>query len=146
MVFDDLKNLISVNQHGFLKNQSTLTNLLEYATFVLYIIQDGWQIDFVYTNFLKVFDRLRHQLLLEELSVGIAPARCLWLRSYSTRKIQRKRIGDTVFKDIRVTSGVPQGSNVGSLSDMHCVVWIGRIFSICHRMSIYILFCALILL
>jgi hypothetical protein len=97
MVFDDLKNLISVNQHGCRKNQSTLTNLLEYASFVLYS---------------KAFDQVRHQLLLEELSVGIEPARCLRLRSFSTRSIQRKRIGDAVFKDIRVTSGVPQGSQI----------------------------------
>jgi hypothetical protein len=27
-MYDDPKNLISVNQHGFMKNQSTLTNLL----------------------------------------------------------------------------------------------------------------------
>jgi hypothetical protein len=28
-VYDDLKNLIPVNQHGFMKNRSTVTNLLE---------------------------------------------------------------------------------------------------------------------
>jgi hypothetical protein len=33
-MYDDLKNLISANQHGFLKNRSTVTNLLEYASFV----------------------------------------------------------------------------------------------------------------
>jgi hypothetical protein len=27
---DDLKNLISVNQHGFMKNRLTMTNLLEF--------------------------------------------------------------------------------------------------------------------
>jgi hypothetical protein len=32
------------------------------------------------------------------------------------------------------------------LSDMLCVVWVGRIFTICHRMSIGVLFCALTLL
>jgi hypothetical protein len=53
-------------------------------------------VDSVYTVFLKAFDRVRHQLLLEEMSVGIEPARCLWVRSYLTGRIQRIRIGDAV--------------------------------------------------
>jgi hypothetical protein len=50
-MYDDLKNLISVNQHGIMKNQSTVTNLLEYAYFVLNLIEEGWQVDSVYTDF-----------------------------------------------------------------------------------------------
>jgi hypothetical protein len=62
---------------GFIKNISTVTKLLEYTSFVLNSIEEGWQMDSVYTNFSKVFDPVRHQLLLEEMSVGIEPARCL---------------------------------------------------------------------
>jgi hypothetical protein len=120
-MYDDLKNLISVNQNGFMKNRSALTNLLEYASFVLNSIVEGWQVDSVYTYFSKAFDRVRHQLLLEEMSdVGIEPTRCLWLRSYLTGRIQRMRIGDAVSKDIRVTSGVPQESHLGTL----CFIWV----------------------
>jgi hypothetical protein len=46
-----------------------------------FVIEEEWQVDSVYTDFSKAFDRVRHQLLLEEMSVGIEPARCLWLRS-----------------------------------------------------------------
>jgi hypothetical protein len=63
-MYEDLKNLISVNQHGFMKNRSTVTNLLEYASFVLNSIEEGWQVDFVNRDFSKAFDRVRHQLLL----------------------------------------------------------------------------------
>jgi hypothetical protein len=49
-MYDDLKNLISVNQHGFMKNRSTVTNLLEYASFVLNSIEEGWQVDSVYSS------------------------------------------------------------------------------------------------
>jgi hypothetical protein len=51
--------------------------------------------------------------------VGIDPARCMWLGSYLTRRIQKIRIGDAVSKDIKVTSGVPQESYLGSL----CFIW-----------------------
>jgi hypothetical protein len=76
-----LEDLISVIQQGFMKNQSTVTNLLEYASLVLISIEEGWQVDSVYTDFSKAFDQVRHQLLLEEMSVVIEPALCLWLRS-----------------------------------------------------------------
>jgi hypothetical protein len=65
-------------------------------------------VDSVYTDLSKALDRVRHQLLLEEMFVGIEPVRCLWLRSYLTRRIQRIRIDGAVSTNIRVTSGVPQ--------------------------------------
>jgi hypothetical protein len=71
-MYDDLKNVISVIQHGFMKIRSTATNLMEYASFVLNSIEEGW----------PAFDRVCHQLLLDEMSVGFEPARCLWIRSY----------------------------------------------------------------
>jgi hypothetical protein len=72
-MYEDWKNLISVKQHDFMKNRSTVANLLEYASFVLNSIEEEWQVDSVYTDFLKAFDRIRHQLLLEKMAVGIKP-------------------------------------------------------------------------
>jgi hypothetical protein len=66
--------------------------------------------DSVYAEFSKAFDRVRHQLLLMEE---------LWLKSYLTRRIQRIKIDNAACKDSRVTSGVPQGSHLGSL----CFIW-----------------------
>jgi hypothetical protein len=53
------------------------------------------------------------------MSVGIEPARYMWLGSYLSWRIQNIRIGDAVSKDIKVTSGVPQGSLLGPL----CFIW-----------------------
>jgi hypothetical protein len=72
-MYNDLKNLMSINQHDFMKNRSTITTLLEYASFVL---------NSNYTDFSDAFDRVRHQLLLNDMSVGIEPVRCMWLGSY----------------------------------------------------------------
>jgi hypothetical protein len=119
-MYNDLTNLKSINQHGFMKNRSTITNLLEYASFVLNSIEDGNQVDSIYTDFSKGFDRVRHQLLLNEMSVGIEPARCMWLGSYpSPSRIQKIRVGDAVSKDIKVILGVPQGIHLGPL----CFIW-----------------------
>jgi hypothetical protein len=43
----------------------------------------------------------------------------MWLRSYLSGRIQKIRIGDAVSKDIKVTSGVLQGSHLGPL----CFIW-----------------------
>jgi hypothetical protein len=39
---------------------------------VLNSIEEGWYVDSVYKDFSKAFDRVRHQLLLEEMSVGMS--------------------------------------------------------------------------
>jgi hypothetical protein len=65
---------------------------------VLNSIEDRYQADSVYTDFSKVFDRVRHQLLLDEMCVELA--RCMWLEFYLSGRIQKIRIGDVVSKDI----------------------------------------------
>jgi hypothetical protein len=69
-----------------MKNRFTITNLLEYASFVLNPIEDGNQVDFICTDFSKAFDRVRHQMMLNEMSIGIKPAKYIWLRSYLHRE------------------------------------------------------------
>jgi hypothetical protein len=76
------------------------------------------QVDSIYKDFSKAF-RVRHQLLLNEMSMGIEPARCMWLGSYLSGRIQKIGIGDGVSNDIKGTSSVPQGSHLGPL----CCIW-----------------------
>jgi hypothetical protein len=58
-------------EHGFMKNRSTVTNLLEYASFVLNSIEEGWQVDFVYTDYSKAFDEVR--------PINCYWRKCLWV-------------------------------------------------------------------
>jgi hypothetical protein len=51
--------------------------------------------------------------------VGIEPAKYMLLGSYLSGRIQKIRIGDAVSKDIKLTSGYPQGSLLGPL----CFIW-----------------------
>jgi hypothetical protein len=43
----------------------------------------------------------------------------MWLGSHLSVRIQKIRIGDAVSEDIKVTSGVPQGSHLGPF----CFIW-----------------------
>jgi Reverse transcriptase (RNA-dependent DNA polymerase) len=82
---------------------------------------DGkWIPDPVYTDFSKAFDKVCHCLLLLKFTLSpIDLARCELLRSYLSGWIQHIRIGSCISSEIKVTSGVPQGSYFGPL----CFIW-----------------------
>jgi hypothetical protein len=58
-MYEDLKSQLADCQHGFVKNRSTVSNLLEYSSFVLKSIEDGCQVDSIDTDFSKAFDKVR---------------------------------------------------------------------------------------
>jgi Reverse transcriptase (RNA-dependent DNA polymerase) len=118
-MYKDLTRLISENQHSYVKGRSTVSNLLECTSFILKSIEDGLQVDSIYSDFSKAFDKVRHQLLLIKLALAVPPDRCGLLRSYFSGRTQRVRIGSCVSKEIKVTSGVPQDSHLGPL----CFIW-----------------------
>jgi hypothetical protein len=59
---------ISDEQHGFVGGRSTVTSLVEFSNFVLSEMEDRFQVDAVYTNFSKAFDRVNHGLLVGTLT------------------------------------------------------------------------------
>ena len=84
--------------------------------YLLCNMENGSQIDTIYTDFSKAFDRVYHELLSKKmLSIGCPPTFVKWLSSYLTGRIQKVRIGNHVSNDIFVLSGVPQGSHLGPL-------------------------------
>jgi hypothetical protein len=56
------------------------------------------------------------RVTLNKMSSDVEPARCQWMRSYFSGRIQRIRMGDCVSRDILVTSGVPQGSHLDEIA------------------------------
>ncbi|CAB0009968.1 unnamed protein product [Nesidiocoris tenuis] len=56
---------ITPNQHGFIPGRSTVTNLLSLQEYVLSAFEGGCpQVDCVYTDFSKAFDKLSHKHVL----------------------------------------------------------------------------------
>jgi hypothetical protein len=54
--------VICDTQHGFVKGCLTVSNLVQFTNGVIGEIEDGWQVDGVYTNFSKAFNRVLHGL------------------------------------------------------------------------------------
>jgi hypothetical protein len=90
------------------KNQSTITNPLGYASFVRIQLRTAIRL----IPSIRIFQRFLIVCVINccwMRVVDIEPTRCMWLGSYLSGKIQKIRIDDAVSKDIKVTSGVPQG-------------------------------------
>lgn len=79
-------------------------------------MNNGGQVDSVYTDFSKAFDKVNHELLLHKLRLkGVGGTLLAWVRSYLSDRSQSVRIGATLSRNIQSCSGVPQGSHLGPL-------------------------------
>lgn len=120
LVFNDIYPVIRagipLTQHGFLKNRSTVTNLALFSNYVLSNIDNGGQVDVIYTDFEKAFDRVDHVILLTKLfKLGIRGDLLRWVQSYLTRRSQAVVVGGYRSNFVMIPTGVPQGSHFGPL-------------------------------
>ena len=60
-------NLFAAEQHGFIAGKSCTTQLLEYMEDITQAIDNGEDIDVIYLDFRKAFDRVPHTRLLYKL-------------------------------------------------------------------------------
>lgn len=56
-----------MSQHGFLSKHSIFTNVLIYRNSLIDSLDQGYQIDSIYTNFQRAFDKVVHSLLSVKL-------------------------------------------------------------------------------
>ena len=102
------RHFISPAQHGFMSGRSTVTNLLEFSNCAISVLESGEQLDVVYTDIRKAFDRLNHSILLKKLnSIGVYASLLSWIRSYLQNRSQYARIFGWESHTFTVHSGVP---------------------------------------
>jgi len=89
---------------------------MEYVSTVAQSIINGGQVDTIYTDFSKAFDKVNHRMLIDKLKrIGFTDNLLEWFRSYLKDRTQFVVIGATKSFPIVPTSGVPQGSILGPL-------------------------------
>ena len=112
----DNKHLIKPSQHGFLPGRSCQSNLLEFLERVTYDIDRGNNTDVAYLDFAKAFDKVPHSRLMVKLkALGFNNQVTSWIEAWLRDRRQRVVVGGEEYAWSAVSSGVPQGSILGSL-------------------------------
>ncbi|XP_046662984.1 uncharacterized protein LOC124355874 [Homalodisca vitripennis] len=76
-LYFNLRKCISSSQHGFLCSRSTVTNLMEFQEYVMAAFGNAHQVDCVYLDLSKGFDKVNHNMHVAKLARYGVGASCL---------------------------------------------------------------------
>ena len=115
-IYFQIKSLLGNSQHGFTKGRSTLTNLTCMSQDIAQTLDRRSQLDVVYADLTKAFDRVNHQLLVNKLSTfGFSNKLTDLFESYLMDRRNHVVINGYMSDCYITLSGVPQGSTLGPL-------------------------------
>ena len=116
--YPQVHKLIAAQQHGFVRGRTIETNLLEFTHYLTKTLDKyhQTQMDVVYTDFQKAFDKVNHQILLRKLHrMGFSSSAVKLFKDYLQQYRQYVNYRGTKSHVYKCITGVPQGGNLASL-------------------------------
>ena len=112
----ELTKQLNQNQHGFRSQRSCLTQLLAHYDEILKGIEEGFNVDTIYLDFSKAFDKVDKGVLCHKLrQLGIHGPLGVWLHNFLTNRKQTVIANGSKSSTASIISGVPQGTVLGPL-------------------------------
>jgi Reverse transcriptase (RNA-dependent DNA polymerase)/Endonuclease-reverse transcriptase len=114
MSFLEGNKLLNANQHGFRQCLSCDTQLVELVNDLQQWNEKNFQIDLVFLDFKKAFDKVSHTKLIEKLSWYKIDNKVIdWITDFVKDRTQAVKLNNVISNKLDVLSGVPQGSVLG---------------------------------
>ena len=112
----DKNDWLFEGQHGFRPGYSCESQVISICQDIADSLDDGENIDAIIVDFSKAFDLVPHGRLLTKIAnSGVDPRVVTWVKEFLSGRTQRVRVEEQLSEEVRVTSGVPQGSVLGPL-------------------------------
>ena len=108
--------LFSNKQYGFIAGRSTALQPLEVIDTWSEALDEGLDIDCIYTDFQNAFDKVPDTRLIKKIeNYGITNPILSWIQDFLTRRYQQVSINGETSNRKEDTSGIPQGSVLGPI-------------------------------
>ena len=103
-------------QFGFITGRSTVLQLLHVLNIWIEILDQGGDLEVVYCDFMKAFDKVPHRRLIHKIEkYGITGNVLGWIESFLSDRTHCVVINNTKSHCAAVTSGIPQGGVLGPI-------------------------------
>jgi hypothetical protein len=112
----DKSDWLYEGQHGFRPGYSCESKVITFCQDIADSLDNGDRVDGIVIDFSKAFDLVPHDRLLAKIAASGVDSRVdVSVREFLLGRTQRVRVGGQLSEEVRVTSGVPQGSVLGPL-------------------------------